>query len=80
VVSDLRYDIGGAMVDIEITGPGLQLTRRFSGAVDADSCSAVGTVTFRAPEEWGVVDVTATISADGMTAEHHQTVAIQLPL
>ncbi len=80
VVSDLRYDIDEAVVEIEVSGPGLHLTRRFSGAIEADSCSAVGTVTFRAPEEWGAVDVTATISADGMTAEHHQTVAIQLPL
>ncbi|MFZ8876784.1 MAG: hypothetical protein ACO3QE_03675 [Ilumatobacteraceae bacterium] len=80
VVSDLRYDIDEAVVDIEVTGPDLHLTRRFAGAVDADSCSAVGTVTFRTPEEWGTVEIAATVRADGMSAEHHQSVAIQLPL
>ena len=80
VVSDLRYDIEQATVDVEISGPDLSLSRRFAGSIDADSSTAVGTVAFRVPEQRGAVEVRATVHAEGMVASHHQTVAIQLPL
>ena len=69
-----------ATVDVEISGPDLSLSRRFAGSIDADSSTAVGTVAFRVPEQWGAVEVRATVHAEGMVASHHQTVAIQLPL
>ena len=80
VVSDLRYDIAEAEVDVVVTGPDLEIRRRFAGAIDADSSTKVGTVGFRVPETRGQVEVTATVRADGLGNTHRQVSAIQLPL
>jgi len=80
VVSDLRYDIAEAEVEVIVTGPDLELTRRFAGPIDADSSTAVGTVAFRVPEAWGDIAITAVVRADGLGNTHRQVSAIQLPL
>jgi beta-mannosidase len=65
VVSDLRHDLGAAIVTATLSWPGGSHEWRWIGDINADSCARVGTIQAVVAEPDGPGDLVLTLDLDG---------------
>jgi hypothetical protein len=78
VVNDLRRDIDPAVVDVVATWAGGERRWRFGGAVPADECVKVGTLSFAVPDTLGALIVELTLTAGEIKAKNRYSTAVTL--
>ena len=75
-VNDLRIDVDPAVVDVVARWAGGERRWRFGGAVPADECVKVGTISLSIPETLGALTIELTLTAGEIKARNRYSTAV----